>query len=579
MKWIKIVCTFLCVFLLLLSIDGGIAQSINSMNEDNGNTIDRVVFPHDQVVDVYIDIEEEDYNTMVDNAMSEETVMADINYNGYSFSNVGIRPKGNSSLKSVANSDSERFSLDVDLDYYIDDQSLYGITKLNLNNLFSDPTMMAEYLGYEMLEELDADASRTTFVALYINDEYHGLYLSVEQVDEAFLKERYGNANGELYKPEMGIGSDLAYISDDGSDYTGLEPKNSLSDDNEAIIELIKSIEEGSDLEDILEVDSFLKYLAMSTVTVHMDSYQSGMFHNYYLYNNNGVFEWISWDLNMIFNGFTRSGLSDEAATKFLIDEPVMGAMENYPLIEAIFENEEYVERYHDYIEILLDGYLSEDQFTDKVMTTYEMIKDYVEIDPTSFYTYDEFEEALFQDTDQSLSLLSFASQRSENIREQLAGTAQSSNDGQGNAGTGGGNMRGGGMDGPPPMENGNQGGNKGGMMNGLPPDINIEDIPEELREYFENGEMPPREKIMEFADELPEGLTPGGRNLQDGQQANGGDRPMKERQGQKANGGGPQNNEVQGEQSNTPVSLINIGLLAIMSLGMIWFTYHLKRK
>lgn len=584
MKWIKIVCTFLCVFLLLLSIDGGIAQSINSMNEDNGNTIDRVVFPHDQVVDVYIDIEEEDYNTMIDNAMSEETVMADINYNGYSFSNVGIRPKGNSSLKSVANSDSERFSLDVELDYYIDDQSLYGITKLNLNNLFSDPSMMAEYLGYEMLEELDTDASKTTYVALYINDEYHGLYLSVEQVDEAFLKDHYGNAAGELYKPEMGIGSDLAYISDDGSDYTGLEPKGSSFSGNEAIIELIKSIEEGDDLESILDVDSFLKYMAMSTITIHLDSYQSGMFHNYYLYNNNGVFEWISWDLNMIFNGFPMAGLTDEEATKFLIDEPVIGEIEKYPLIEAIFKNEEYVERYHDYIEILLDGYLSEDQFTDKVMTTYEMIKDYVEIDPTSFYTYEQFEEALFQDADKSLSLLSFASQRSENIREQLDGTTPSTNNGQGNVGTGGGMKDKGGMGGPPPMEDGNKEGKKGGMMNGPPQGINIEDIPEELiedlpeeiREYIENGEMPPMEKIMEFKDELPEELIPGG-GFPDGQQANGDGRPM--RGGKQANGGGPPNNEAQGEQDNNSISLINIGLLAIMSLSMIGFTHHLKKK
>lgn len=561
MKWIKIVCIFLCVILLLLSIDGGIAQSINLMNEESGSTIDKVIFPHDEVVDVYIDIEEEVYNNMLDNAMAEEIVIADITYNGYSFSNVGIRPKGNSSLKSVANSDSDRYSLKVDLDYYIDDQNLYGVTKLNLNNLFSDPTMMAEYLGYEMLNELEADASRTTYVALYINGEYKGLYLSVEQVDEAFLKEHYGNANGELYKPEMGIGSDLEYISDNGLDYTGLIPKNTSAYDNEAITELIKNIEEGGDLESILAIDSFLKYLAMSTVTIHLDTYQSGMFHNYYLYNNNGVFEWISWDLNMIFNGFPRSRLSDEEATKFLIDEPVMGAMENYPLVEAIFENEEYVQRYHDYIEILLDSYLLDTKFTDRVMTTYEMIKDYVEIDPTSFYTYNQFEEALFQDTDQSLSLLSFVSQRSENIKEQLQDTILSTNSGQGNTGTGSRGMREGGGMGPPPQ---GEKENQRGDMGGLPPGINIEDIPEELRPYFENGEMPPKDKIMEFKDELPEGLMPSGGSF-----------PGKERLGQQANG----RNEDKEQQTNTQNSLRNIGLLTVMSLGMIGFTYHLKKK
>lgn len=594
MKWIKIVCTFLCVFLLLLLIDRETAHSISSSTEANLSKIDQVIFPHDQVVDVYIDIEEDVYNLMTDNAMAEEYVMADITYNGYSFSNIGIRPKGNSSLKSVANSNSDRFSFKVDLDYYIDDQNFYGITKLNLNNSFSDPTMMAEYLGYEMLAELDADASRTTYVALYINNEYKGLYLSVEHVDEAFLIEHYGNANGELYKPDMGIGSDLEYISDNGLDYTGLFPENFSSYDNGAVTKLIKSIEEGYDLESIFNVDSFLKYLAMSTITVHMDSYQSGMFHNYYLYNNNGVFEWVTWDLNMIFNGFPMSGLSDEEATKFLIDEPVIGAMENYPLLEAIFKNEEYVTRYHEYMEMLIDGYLSEDNFTEKVTTTYEMIKPYVEIDPTSFYTYDQFEESLFQDTSQSLSLLSFVSQRSENIRQQLQGIIPSDNNGQGNEGTKGRGMPDGiGM--RPPSQEGkeNQGNGMDRMKDGLPSNIIIEDLPEELREYFENGEIPPKDIILKYLDELPEELVTmieSSINMEgQGQQTNSKGAKDKVQKDNIGDFSGMKEPRQQGFEEGLPVEeaqqvniqslLINIGLLVIMLLGMLGFTYYLKKK
>ncbi len=562
MGWMKIVCTILCIFLLLVSIDGGIAQSIHSMNVESESLIDKVVFPHDEVIDVYIDLEEDSYHSMLKNAMSEETVIADITYNGYSFNSVGIRPKGNSSLRSVANSGSDRYSLNVDLNYYLDEQNFYGITEINLNNCFSDPSMIAEYIGYEMLNELDAVASRTTYAALYINGEYKGLYLCVEQVDEAFLKHHYGNANGELYKPEMGAGSDLEYISDNGLDYTGLEPKNSSSKSNTAITKLIKSIEDGDDLENILNVDSFLKYLAMSTVTVHLDSYQSGMFHNYYLYNNNGIFEWISWDLNMIFNGFPMSGLTDKEAAEFLIDEPVIGTMDNYPIIEAIFKNEDYVTRYHNYIKILIDGYCSETQFSDKVIALYEMIKDYVEIDPTSFYTYNQFEEALFQDTDEGLSLLSFVSQRSENITEQLGGVIPSTNNGQGNKGSEGKGMRNDRNMGSHPNRKGNLGDGMENMMGDLPPGVSIEDLPEELRTYFENGEMPPRDKMMELMDYLPEELIPFGK---------------KKGQGQKTNEGVL--NKEENLQANKQAFKINIGLLSVLSLGMISFSHYLKKK
>ncbi|WP_291644066.1 CotH kinase family protein [Clostridium sp.] len=184
-------------------------------------------------------------------------------------------------------------------------------------------------------------------------------------------------------------------------------PENKDKYDNEGLVKLIKAIDDGSDLDSIFNVDSFLKYLAVSTITLHSDSYQGAMYHHYYLYNNDGVFEWIAWDLNMIFNGFDASGLTDLEATKYLIDDPVTGAMSKYPLIEAIFKNEEYVEQYHEYLKT----------------------------DTTAFYSYEEFENALFIDEDKSLSLVSFEGKRVANVAQQLSGDIASTNDGEGNSG------------------------------------------------------------------------------------------------------------------------------------------------
>lgn len=581
MRWIKSIAVLMVVFILLVTMDSTILNSAGEVDNDDNSIVDEEVFPHNEVVDVHIKIDEEVYNNMNENAMAEEIVMADIIYNGYSIDNVGIRPKGNSSLKSVANSESIRYSFKVDLDYYIDEQSLFGITKLNFNNLFSDSTMMAEYIGYDMLAELDADASRATYMALHINGEYFGLYLCVEQVNETFLLDHFGNANGKLYKPDVGAGSDLKYISDDSGDYSGMVPENLSSYSNKDLIELMKVIEEGGDLESVLNVDSFLKYLAMSAITVHMDSYQSGMFHNYYLYNNNGIFEWITWDLNMIFNTFPRSGLSDEEATQFLIDEPVIGAMENYPLINAIFKNEDYVERYHNYINVLVNGYLSEDNITDRILSTYEMIKDYVNVDPTAFFTYEEFETALFEDTNKQFSLLNFISRRNENIEKQLSGEIESTNSGLGNSGT----ARGMGLpsmeekadrpnvDGNAPKMNdnapkmndkrgvkGNQNKDRAGMMEGLPPGINIEDLPEELQAYIERGVMPPMEKMEEFMDELPEEMV---RAIM--KQMPGGMAPIGEGQ--------------QGMQDiDTSQLTTNLIILLLGIVGTLGFTYYLRK-
>ncbi|MFA9423529.1 MAG: CotH kinase family protein [Sedimentibacter sp.] len=499
MKWIKSLVAIL-VLIAVLVIANNLPNNFTDVFFTNSDTsVDSVIFPHDEVVDVNIQIDEDVYDDMIANATEEEVVMADITYNGYTFSDIGIRPKGNSSLRDVAKTDGDRFSFKIDFNYYLEDQDFYGITKINLNNLFSDPSMMAEYLSYEMLDDLDEVSSRTTYVALSINGEYYGLYLAVEQVNSSFLIDNFGDDEGELYKPEMGTGSDLAYISDNGLDYTGLYPENSDEYDNEHIAELIKAIEDGSDLDSVFNVDSFLKYLAMSTMTIHSDSYQGGMYHNYYLYNNDGIFQWIPWDLNMTFNGFTASGLTDAEATEYLIDEPVTGSMSKYPLIEAIFKNEEYVEQYHEYLKILSEGYLEEDNFNEKVLSVYNMINDYVETDTSSFYSYDEFKTALFTDEGNNLSILGFMEKRVENVEKQLSGDIPSTNNGEGNSGSssaGGMGQRGNRMN----VAEGDNAtvavteGVEGEMA--APPEGVVGEIPE--RPVFAEGEMP----------EIPEGVA-----------------------------------------------------------------------
>lgn len=492
---------------VLISYDLGLDLISGESDEEvnAASIVDEVVFPHDEVVDVYITIDEEDWTYMTDNAMEEEMVIADITYNGYEFQDVGIRPKGNSSLRDVANSDSDRYSFKIDFNEYISGQNFLGLTKLNLNNLFMDPTMMAEYIGYEALDSIDADASRTTYVALYINDEYYGLYLSVEQVNESFLEEHYDESDGALYKPDMGTGSDLAYISDDPDDYAGLFSETTVNDNKASMIELIETINQGGDLDEVLNVDSFLSYLALSSLTIHNDSYQGGMFHNYYLYDNDGVFEWISWDLNMIFNGFPSG--TDADAMAYLIDEPTSGEMSGYPLVEAVMANNDYVEVYHDYLELLMESYFEASTFENRVLEIYEMIAPYVQIDPTAFYTYDEFEAALFEDVGDSLGLLNYMKTRSENVSKQLSGEIPSTNNGAGNAG-GRQGMAGKGMDSDRPER---------GMTDGaepseaipqidfeslLPEGTTMEDVPESIRTAIEAGEVPPMEEVRAFMEE-----------------------------------------------------------------------------
>ncbi|GAI06446.1 unnamed protein product, partial [marine sediment metagenome] len=52
------------------------------------------------------------------------------------------------------------------------------------------------------------------------------------------------------------------------------------------------------EIEQVLDVDEALRFLAVSTLIVHLDNY-IGLGHNYYLYEIDGKFIIIPWDLNM----------------------------------------------------------------------------------------------------------------------------------------------------------------------------------------------------------------------------------------------------------------------------------------
>ena len=60
-------------------------------------------------------------------------------------------------------------------------------------------------------------STRVAHTEFYINGEYKGLYINVEHINDDFLKLRFGNDQGNLYK--CGWPADLHYISDNPNDY------------------------------------------------------------------------------------------------------------------------------------------------------------------------------------------------------------------------------------------------------------------------------------------------------------------------------------------------------------------------
>ena len=169
------------------------------------------LFDTDELIQIDIQMEQEEWEEMLDNAIAEEYYACDVLINDQKLYNVGVRPKGNTSLSSIAsNPDSDRYSLKLEFDHYVDGQTCLGLDKLILNNNYADATNMKEAVVYDMYQYLGADASLYNYAEISLNGEYLGVYLALEAVEESFLMRNYGTVEGELYKPDsmqMGGGS------------------------------------------------------------------------------------------------------------------------------------------------------------------------------------------------------------------------------------------------------------------------------------------------------------------------------------------------------------------------------------
>ena len=513
---------------------------------------ENTLFDTASVIEVDIDISEDDWSELLENATAEAYYDCNVTVNGTTYEHVGLRAKGNTSLSMVASSDSDRYSFKIKFDEYVDGQSCDGLSKLVLNNNFSDATMMKEALCYDMFAFLGADASLYNYAKVSVNGKYWGVYLALEPVEESFAIRNYGVDYGQLYKPdsmemggpgkmkdvsmsqireEMGFDADsgssenpsipssnsdqsasdstssnssdnfgtppsglpgkppsgaphsgtdadtnnntdknidakgdpgggnppdggqgaqggpggeqgtpgggfdsaasLNYIDDELSSYETIWESSvfkSTDKDHRRVITALKNIcaddADSESLAESMDVDNILRYMAVQTFVVNLDSLSGSMAHNYYLYENDGKLNLIPWDYNLAFGGFQAGSASE--TINFPIDTPFSSGVdpEDRQFFMALLENETYLAQYHAYLSQLVEAYVNGggfDSFYDRVTAQIDAL---VQDDPTAFYTYDEYTAA-------AAMLKETVKLRAASVQGQLDGSIPSTRDGQ----------------------------------------------------------------------------------------------------------------------------------------------------
>ena len=170
-----------------------------------------------------------------------------------------------------------------------------------------------------------------------------------------------------------------------------------------------------------MDVDNILKYMAVHTFAVNMDSLSGSMAHNYYLYEYDGQLNIIPWDYNLSFGGMSMGNSGD--ATE-MVNDPIDTPFSSTHFFDALLENEEYLARYHGYLQQLVDEYVNGGRFDEVYNRIRNQIDELVKTDPNALYVYDEYLTA-------AEMLYETVNLRAESIRGQLNGTIPSTDAGQ----------------------------------------------------------------------------------------------------------------------------------------------------
>jgi spore coat protein CotH len=362
-----------------------------------------VVFPQDTVIRFDIVIDSDDWSDMrSDLASNYKYIMDDdsdyqpiwvpcsFNFDSTEWYEVGIRYKGNSSLQSAYSDGIGKLAFKLDFDEFEDDypsltnQRFYGFKQLNLSNNYDDESLMREKVGSDLFRSFGLAAAQTTFCVVYIDHgdgaQYFGVYTLIEEVDDTVIETQFDDDSGNLYKPD----GDAASFASGTYDKSEMEKKNNEDENDYSDVKSLYTIinssdrtdneeEWKSDLEEVFDVDTFLKWLAANTVIQNWDTY-GNMTHNFYLYNNLNTTDsisrltWIPWDNNEAF----QSGKSSSALS-FSFSE----VSSSWPLIKYIINVEEYEETYETYLQEFVDDVFVADDMKITYSSYYTLLKDY----------------------------------------------------------------------------------------------------------------------------------------------------------------------------------------------------------
>lgn len=300
--------------------------------------------------------------------------------------NIGFRLRGNTSRQSA------KKSFKVSFNTFESGRKYHGVEKMNLNGEHNDPTVARSKISWDLCRQAGIPASRSNYVQVYINNDFYGLYINVEHIDEEFVDKRFDNQDGNLYKclwpadlNYIGSNPDL-YKFEAGDRRTYDLKTNTELDDYTDIAHFIDVLNNTPlddlpcELEKVFNVQDYLKIMAMDVFTANWDGYIFNQ-NNFYLYHNTetGKFEYIPYDLD---NTYGIDWFGIDWATRDIYN----WENDSRPLYERLMQVQKYRDWYSWYFSQIME-LMNPNTYFSHLNEIRDQIYPYIQND--DFYTYD----------------------------------------------------------------------------------------------------------------------------------------------------------------------------------------------
>jgi len=253
-------------------------------------------FDDSALQEVRLAISDRDWQALKTHFQDNTYYTADLTWRGITIRNVGIRSRGGGTRSGT------KPGLRFDINRYVASQEFLGLKAFDLKNMDTDASLLRESVAMKIYARMGLAAPREAHTRFYVNNQYAGVYVIVEEIDRTFLSHAFGpleaqvEHGGYLFEYKWAFPYDFQYLGSDLKAYAPLfEPQTR---DTDAIVDLygpiesmIRTINESTDddfaaaVNKYLDLPLFMKYLAVELFTVEWDGFTGNWeTNNFYLY-------------------------------------------------------------------------------------------------------------------------------------------------------------------------------------------------------------------------------------------------------------------------------------------------------